>query len=333
MIRGAARGNENPGKESLSINELIKENPDIAAIIEELGIPRKGYEAQSLSFLCEEAGVDPDDIFTRLENKNKTTGRTEQEINYLTIEPGTNKTGKKEFKENIEICKGEVIALVGPTGAGKSLMLSDIEGMAAGDSPSSRIIKINGKNYDEFYQGQNIKNPIALISQSMNYLIDLKVNEFLDIHMECCEIADKHLQKKVVDEACHLCGESFSLDTRMVSLSGGQARALMISDSLNIARAPVILVDEIENAGIRKDKAVELLVDSSSISIIATHDPFIALLANRRIILQNGGISSVIERSESEKETVKILKKINEYSENLKDKLRSGKILDINFKL
>jgi hypothetical protein len=45
----------------------------------------------------------------------------------------------------------------------------------------------------------------------------------------------------------------------MTELSGGQTRSLLIADAVVIGNSPIILLDEIENAGIHKTKALELL--------------------------------------------------------------------------
>ena len=84
-------------------------------------------------------------------------------------------------------------------------------------------------------------------------------------------------------------------------MSGGQARALMVADTALLSSSPIVLIDEIENAGIDRVKALKLLIDQNKIVLIATHDPLLALTGNKRLIIKNGGISRVIETSETEK--------------------------------
>lgn len=54
--------------------------------------------------------------------------------------------------------------------------------------------------------------------------------------------------------ANELAGEKFTLDTKVTQLSGGQSRALMIADVACISSSPIVLIDEIENAGIDRQK-------------------------------------------------------------------------------
>jgi ABC-type lipoprotein export system ATPase subunit len=91
--------------------------------------------------------------------------------------------------------------------------------------------------------------------------------------------------------------------------------------------SPAVLIDEIENAGIDRKKALELLVKKEKITLISTHDPLLALMGNRRIVMKNGGIARVIESSPEEKENLKRLEINDNKMANLKDHLRRGEEL------
>ena len=72
----------------------------------------------------------------------------ENNIEKLTLLPGTDKSGNKENFEKLEILKGEILCIVGPTGSGKSRLLADIEWTAQGDTPTKRHILINDEDVD-----------------------------------------------------------------------------------------------------------------------------------------------------------------------------------------
>ena len=61
---------------------------------------------------------------------------------------------------------------------------------------------------------------------------------------------------------------------------------------------------------------------------MATHDPILALMADRRIVINNGGIINVLETSAEEKEILKELQLMDERLNMMRNALRYGKQLD-----
>ena len=94
--------------------------------------------------------------------------------------------------------------------------------------------------------------------------------------------------QQAIEFANKLTGEPIDLDNRMTELSGGQTRALLIADATVICSTPMVLLDEVENAGIHRTRAVQLLRQYRKIFIFVTHDPRIALLSDFRIVMQGG---------------------------------------------
>ena len=107
-------------------------------------------------------------------------------------------------------------------------------------------------------------------------------------------------------------------------LSGGQTRALMIADIACICDSPIVLIDEIENAGIDKEKAFALLLSKEKLVMIVTHDPHTAFMAKQRIVMEAGAIKQVIQRSKTEEETFHQLSKEYRKQKNLQDAIRNG---------
>ncbi len=133
--------------------------------------------------------------------------------------------------------------------------------------------------------------------------------------------------EQIILAANHLAGEKFDLTTPVTSLSGGQSRALMIADTAILSSSPIVLIDEIENAGIDRKKALELLISSDKIVLMATHDPLLALMADKRIIIRNGGISKVLDTSGEEKLLLEELEKMDSLIQTARQELRKGSTL------
>lgn len=253
----------------------------------------------------------------------------EKGINSLTIIAGRDKSGQKEKFEEFTINRSEIISIVGPTGSGKSRLLADIEWAAQGDTPTKRRILINGEVPDMKWRFSSNNKLVAQLSQNMNFVMDLTVHEFLQLHAQSRMVENEEkVIKEIIDAANKLSGEKFDLNSQITSLSGGQSRALMIADTAILSSSPIVLIDEIENAGIDRKKALNLLVSSDKIVLIATHDPILALMADKRIVIKNGGIDKIIETTEEEKEVLKELEKMDNIFQSMRSSLRKGLTID-----
>ena len=132
----------------------------------------------------------------------------------------------------------------------------------------------------------------------------------------------------IIAQANLLAGEPFTGTTPVTALSGGQSRALMIADTAFLSSSPVVLIDEIENAGIDRKKALSLLVRKEKIVLMATHDPILALMAERRLIIKNGGIQKIVKTTRGEKENLTRLEELDNKFQVLRTRLRSGEMLE-----
>ncbi len=245
-------------------------------------------------------------------------------VNSLTILRGNDKNGNEE-KNDLTISVGEIIAIVGPTGSGKSRLLADIEWIADRDTPTNRKILINEKEADKKWRFSSGNKLVAQLSQNMNFVMDLSVREFLELHAESRMIESiEEVVNKIIIEANELAGEKFNLDSPVTSLSGGQSRALMISDTAILSKSPIVLIDEIENAGIDRKKALKLLLREEKIVLMATHDPILALTADKRIVIKNGAIDKVIVTTNEEKNMLEKLEKIDKYLLEKRQEIRKG---------
>jgi ABC-type lipoprotein export system ATPase subunit len=252
-------------------------------------------------------------------------------VESLTIIAGRDKTGNSENFDRITLKKGNIITIVGPTGSGKSRLLADIEWAAQNDTPTGRQILINEEIPDMKWRFSSGNKLVAQLSQNMNFVMDLSVYEFLELHAKSRMIEDeKQVIEKIIKEANNLAGEKFDLETPVTSLSGGQSRALMIADTAILSTSPIVLIDEIENAGIDRKKALKLLVSSDKIVLMATHDPTLALMGGTRIVIKNGGIWKIIKTTDEEKKLLIKLDDMDKMIQRMRNSLRVGEILDNN---
>lgn len=254
-------------------------------------------------------------------------------IKNITIKGGVNKTGFPETIQEITIHQGEVVGIVGPTGSGKSQLISDIEQIAQKDTSTQREIFINNKIPPKDLRTDPRKKMIAQLSQNMNFFADMSVANFLTLHAKCRNKLNININN-VISLANKLTGEPINKTDNLTILSGGQTRALMVADVAIISQSPIVLIDEIENAGIKKHEALDLLSGQGKIIIVVTHDPVLALTSEKRIIMQNGGMEQIITSSHQEKLISKQLNKIDQEILNLREKVRFGETIEnLNFEM
>jgi ABC-type lipoprotein export system ATPase subunit len=248
-------------------------------------------------------------------------------IEKITIKGGYDKQGNEEPLKEVIIKKGEIFGVVGPTGSGKSSLIGDIEQLAQEDTFSKRKILVNDEEPSYEDRTDPRKKMVAQLSQNMNFLADMSVGDFLSLHAKC-RGASNTCVDKVVKLANTLTGEPIKKEHELTILSGGQSRALMVADVAIISNSPIVLIDEIENAGIRKHDALKVLAGHGKIVLVVTHDPVLALMTDKRIVMRNGGMEKVVGTTPSEKEISRKLNKIDELMLSLREKVRNGEVIE-----
>ena len=323
--------------ETVSIQEVLHQYPIAADFFANMNLGELDQK-KSLADALEQAdqdwiaelGSDIDDVLEQFADFMEALTSPEDvtdRINSITIVGGTYKDGTPE---NIELTvkSGEVLSIVGPTGSGKSRLLGDIECIAQGDTPTGRKIMIDGAFPDDDMRFELEGQLVAQLSQNMNFVMDLSVREFLLMHAKSrfCEDPED-IVARCFECANELAGEKFTEDVKVTQLSGGQSRALMIADTAFMSSSPIVLIDEIENAGIDRKQAVKILTKNDKIVFMSTHDPLLALSADKRIVIRNGGISKIIETTEEERRSQSVIEKLDETLMTIRNMLRHGELI------
>ena len=283
-------------------------------------------------FTLDEVGFDRDELPGLLERfifqmLERLSGE-KLNVESITIMCGRDKDGNPEVPE-LTLKKGDVVSIVGATGSGKSRLLSDIEWLAQGDTPTKRKTLINGQVPPQSLRFSIDKKLVAQLSQTMNFVMDITVEKFLHIHCDSHMIKDKDSKtEEILWSANLLSGEPLKMNMPVTSLSGGQSRALMIADTACISTAPIVVIDEIENAGINRKNAIDLLLKAEKIVLMATHDPVLALQADRRIVIKNGGIQKVVKTTDGERAVLAELERMNEKIMQCRERMRNGDLVE-----
>ncbi|AND84100.1 ATP-binding cassette domain-containing protein [Clostridium tyrobutyricum] len=327
----------------IAIENLYKEYPNVKDFFIAIGIrdfDKSMNAKQIISTLdieyLEESGSNKKQIlheflsFIEKMKEIKNTGR--YTIKSITVIGGHDKSG---IEEDVKITfkPGEIICIVGHTGSGKSRLLEDIECLAQKDTPTGRQILVNGSVPEENERFSMDNKLVAQLSQNMNFVMDVTVEEFITMHAESRMVDNvEEIVESIIKCANDLAGEKFLKDVPVTQLSGGQSRALMIADTALLSKSPIVLIDEIENAGIDRKMAIEVLMKEEKIILMSTHDPILALIGNKRMVIKNGGIKKIIETNSKERSNVDILEKFDAKLVGIRNKLREGETIDFDIK-
>jgi ABC-type lipoprotein export system ATPase subunit len=143
-------------------------------------------------------------------------------INSISVVGGKDKNGIPEAVQCLEIMAGDILAVVGTTGSGKSMLIADIEQWADGETPSQRRILINQIPAGEFTEDRLLRGMAAEVSQNMNFVMDLTVKDFLYLHACSRNLEQPEtLAEQVLIYANRLSGEPISSQDKLTVLSGG----------------------------------------------------------------------------------------------------------------
>ena len=326
----------------MPLEKLLTEHPHIKDFFSAMGLhdlPHSPTLTGSLDAIDEElmldVGIERQELLgrfaaymdgvERLRNPNLTT------IDSITVIGGRNKSGELE-EFSLELRPGEVTCIVGPTGSGKSRFLADIEWLAQKDSPTGRQVLINGSVPDPTRRYAVEQKLVAQLSQNMNFVMDLSAEDFIRMHAESRMVPNiKEVCTTILNLANSLAGEQFTPETPVTALSGGQSRALMIADVACLSSSPIVLIDEIENAGIDRKRALSLLSGRNKIILMATHDPILALMGQRRLVFKNGGVACVRTTSAAEVANLAMFEEMDARLTSVRHALRSGEKISGEF--
>lgn len=310
---------------SQTISRIEIADQPMAAVISQAAAPTKEQKAAFKAKGTAEKSIEHAKG-NKIESLERQWQKTDSQPRTLTVQGGVDKSGQRDLVAEIEISRGEIIGIVGPTGSGKSTLIADIEQFALGDTPSGRSILINGQIPENEQRYDPRKKLVAQLSQNMHFLADMQVGEFLKMHAKS-RGKDPLLSEKVIELANTLTGEPINPDHQLTILSGGQSRALMVADIAVISDSPIVLIDEIENAGIKKQEALRLLSGEGKIVVVVTHDPMLALMSSRRIVMKNGGMVKVISTNDEEQRVFKDVERVDGWLTELRETIRQGEVV------
>jgi len=83
----------------------------------------------------------------------------------------------------------------------------------------------------------------------------------------------------------------------------------------------------VENAGIFKERVIEVLRAGGKAVVFVTHDPLVSLLSARRIVMRDGAVERVIEPLDRENEALREALRLDEILRRMRERIRAGDLI------
>ncbi len=193
---------------------------------------------------------------------------------------------------DLTIEAGESVAILGPSGSGKSTLLALMAGL---DRPTQGEVLLDGKPLTPLSEDELAilrRRNIGFVFQNFELLSNLTARENILLPMELTGRSDAESR---ADQLLDIVGLAERGHHYPVQLSGGEqqrvalARAFATEPRLLLADEPTGNLD-----GKTSDKVLEILADlqrrRGTTLVLVTHDPEVALLADRQVYLQDGQV-------------------------------------------
>jgi putative ABC transport system ATP-binding protein len=197
---------------------------------------------------------------------------------------------------DLEIEKGEFLAIVGPSGSGKSTLLNLVGCL---DVPTSGHVFIDGVDTQGLSEKELTRirrEKVGFVFQEFNLLPVLSALENVELPLHYLKVGAREREKRA-SEALEMVGLTKRARNRPTQLSGGErqrvaiARALVTSPSLVLADEPTGELDTVNTCRI-----IEVMRDLNDkleqTFAIVTHDPMVASYMRRVVTLRDGKVES-----------------------------------------
>ena len=227
--------------------------------------------------------------------------RTEMDDTLIKVEdlckiynPGENEVWALDHV-SLEIKKGELVAIIGQSGSGKSTFMNMLGCL---DVPTSGKYYLNGTDVSEMSDNElsEVRNrEIGFIFQGFNLIANLNAIENVELPLIYRGI-DRKTRHQLAIDSLKMVGLEKRMDHKPSEMSGGQQQRVAIARAI-AAQPPVILADEptgnLDSASSREILGIlKKMHKTGRTVILITHDNGIAAQARRVVRIMDGKIES-----------------------------------------
>ncbi len=193
---------------------------------------------------------------------------------------------------SLNVQRGEIVAIMGPSGGGKTTLLNCLSGL---DDVDSGVISVAGSDISEMSDREKTRfraTRMGYIFQSFNLLPVLTALENVEMPLLVSGFPEKEARSKA-QEALSLVGLADRTDHYPAQMSGGQQQRVTIARAL-VNQPEIVWADEptgnldTENAEAVMELLIRLNKELDETFVIVTHSDEVAAMSHRTVRMRDG---------------------------------------------
>lgn len=201
---------------------------------------------------------------------------------------------------NLQVMKGEMVAIMGPSGSGKTTLLHVLTGV---DTPDDGEIVIGGETFSQLTEEEKAffrRKHMGMIFQDFQLLESLTVKENILLPL-ILERKEADIQQERFSRIADVLSIEKLADKGITEISGGQKQRVAIGRGL-INEPDIIFGDEPTGSLDRKTtgdvmRCMKQMNQRSGISfLLVTHDVYTASFCDRVLFLQDGNLAKEVKK-------------------------------------
>ena len=201
---------------------------------------------------------------------------------------------------NLQVMKGEMVAIMGPSGSGKTTLLHVLTGV---DTPDDGEIVIEGETFSQLTEEEKAffrRKHMGMIFQDFQLLESLTVKENILLPL-ILERKEADIQQERFSRIADVLSIEKLADKGITEISGGQKQRVAIGRAL-INEPDIIFGDEPTGSLDRKTtgdvmRCMKQMNQRSGISfLLVTHDAYTASFCDRVLFLQDGNLAKEVKK-------------------------------------
>ena len=193
---------------------------------------------------------------------------------------------------NLQVMKGEMVAIMGPSGSGKTTLLHVLTGV---DTPDDGEIVIGGETFSQLTEEEKAffrRKHMGMIFQDFQLLESLTVKENILLPL-ILERKEADIQQERFSRIADVLGIEKLADKGITEISGGQKQRVAIGRAL--INEPDIIFDRKTTGDVMR--CMKQMNQRSGISfLLVTHDAYTASFCDRVLFLQDGNLAKEVKK-------------------------------------